>query len=150
MISDAGTPTISDPGVKIISELYEKFNNEINIIPIPGPTALISAISVSGFSSSEFIFYGFLPHKKGREKIFKEIAVNKKTSIFYESPHRLMKSLESLIEFCEENKEIFIARELTKIYEHKIKNKVVDIKKYFKNNPDKIKGEFVVVVKGIK
>ena len=148
LISDAGTPTISDPGVKIISELREKFQSDIEIIPIPGPTALISAISVSGFPASEFIFYGFLPHKKGRETIFREIAESKKTSIFYESPHRFLKALNSIFEICGPERKIFIARELTKIYEEKRYGSVEEVKKYFEENENKVKGEFVIVVSG--
>ena len=146
LISDAGTPTISDPGVKIISELREKFQSEVEIIPIPGATALISAISVSGFPASEFVFYGFLPHKKGRETIFKEIAENNKTSVFYESPHRLLKALGSLEKFCGSERKIFVARELTKIYEEKRWGSVEEVKKYFSENPEKIRGEFVICV----
>ena len=148
LISDAGTPTISDPGVKIISELREKFQSEIEIIPVPGATALISALSVSGFPASEFIFYGFLPHKKGRETIFKEIAENPKTSVFYESPHRFLKALDSLEKFCGLERKIFIARELTKIHEEKRYGSVEEVKKYFSENPDKVRGEFVICVQG--
>ena len=148
LISDAGTPTISDPGVKIISELREKYQSDIDIIPIPGPTALISAISVSGFLASEFVFYGFLPQKKGRETIFKEIGENNKTSIFYESPHRLLKALNSLEKFCGPERKIFVARELTKIYEEKRYGSVEEVKKYFEENQNKIKGEFVICVEG--
>ena len=146
LISDAGTPTISDPGVKIISELREKYQSDIDIIPVPGPTALISAISVSGFLASEFVFYGFLPQKKGRETIFKEIGENNKTSIFYESPHRILKALSSLEKFCGQERKIFVARELTKIYEEKRYGSVAEVKKYFEENPNKIKGEFVICV----
>ena len=107
LISDAGTPTISDPGMKIVEQIYEEFpeeieNGKIKIEPIPGASAVLSAISVSGFTASEFIFYGFLPHKKGRETIFTEISENKKTSVFYESPNSLEKALNSLEKFCEE------------------------------------------------
>ncbi|MCK5588796.1 MAG: 16S rRNA (cytidine(1402)-2'-O)-methyltransferase [Candidatus Pacebacteria bacterium] len=150
LISDAGTPTISDPGVKIVSDLYKEFGNnpEIEIIPIPGASAVLSALSVSGFPSSEFIFYGFLPHKKGRETIFKEITENKKTSVFYESPHRLTKALDSLEKFCEKDREIFVARELTKMYEEKIRGGVKEVKEFFDKNSKKIRGEFVIVVSG--
>ena len=152
LVSDAGTPTISDPGVKIVSDLYQEFadrkvsNPDIEIIPIPGASAVLSALSVSGFPASEFIFYGFLPHKKGRQTIFKEIAENKKTSVFYESPHRLMKALKSLIEFCGDNRQIFVARELTKIYEQKVRGSVKEVKEYFENNSEKVRGEFVLIV----
>ncbi len=152
LVSDAGTPTISDPGVKIVQDLYDTFGDnldEIEIIPIPGASAVLSALSVSGFSSSEFVFYGFLPHKKGRQTIFKEIAENKKTSVFYESPHRLMKALNSLEEFCREDRKIFVARELTKIYEEKRRGSVKEVKEFFEANSGKVRGEFVIVVKGI-
>ncbi len=146
LISDAGTPTISDPGVKIISELREKFESNIEILPVPGATALISAISVSGFSASEFVFYGFLPHKKGRETIFKEISESKKTSVFYESPHRIMKALNSLEKFCGLDRKIFIAREITKLYEESRWGDIEEVKKYFQENENKIRGEFVICV----
>ncbi len=152
LVSDAGTPTISDPGVKIVSDLYQEFgdNPEIEIIPIPGASAVLSALSVSGFPSSEFVFYGFLPHKKGRQTIFKEITENKKTSVFYESPHRLLKAINSLEEFCGDDRKIFVARELTKIYEQKIRGSIKEVKEYFEKNNDKIRGEFVIVVSSLK
>ncbi len=151
LISDAGTPTISDPGVKIVSEIQEHFKEEIedkiiDIIPIPGASAVLSALSVSGFTASEFIFYGFLPHKKGRQSIFKEISKNTKTSVFYESPNRMEKALLSMIEFCGEDKKIFVAREITKLYEEKIFGTALEVKKYFEENSKKIRGEFVIVV----
>lgn len=151
LISDAGTPTISDPGMKIVEQIYEEFSEEIKkgdlkIEPIPGASAVLSAISVSGFTASEFIFYGFLPHKKGRETIFKEIAENKKTSVFYESPNRLEKALDSLEKFCGEGRGIFVARELTKMYEEKVRGTVLEVQNFFKKNPEKIRGEFVIVV----
>src|SRR3989304_10154524 len=96
LVSDAGTPTISDPGVLLVSQVKEKFGQEVSIVPIPGPSAVISALSASGLPSSDFLFLGFLPHKKGRETLFKEIAVSKRTVVFYESPHRILKTLESL------------------------------------------------------
>lgn len=148
LISDAGTPTISDPGVKIISELREKFLSDIEIIPIPGATALISAISVSGFPASEFVFHGFLPHKKGRETLFKEIAESKRTSVFYESPHRLMKALNSLEKICGPERKIFVARELTKLFEEKRFGSVQEVKEFFEKNEGKVRGEFVVIVSG--
>jgi 16S rRNA (cytidine1402-2'-O)-methyltransferase len=85
-------------------------------VPIPGATAVITALSASGFPTHEFTFLGFLPHKKGRETIFKEIAISKRTYVFYESPHSILKTFESLTQFCPEKK-VCIARELTKIYE---------------------------------
>ena len=146
LVSDAGTPSISDPGVKILSILRERFGEEIEIIPIPGATAFVTALSVSGISSSTFVFYGFLPHKKGREKIFKEIAELDKVAVFYESPNRVLKSLESLLAFCNPERKVFVARELTKIYEEKKLLTLKEAKEYFQKNKDKVKGEFVLIL----
>lgn len=148
LVSDAGTPCISDPGVLIVSQIREHFNNEIQIIPIPGASALISALSVSGIPSSEFTFLGFLPHKKGRETIFKEIADSSRTSVFYESPHRFMKTLASLEKHLDATRIIVIGRELTKVFEQILTGTPREIIKYFENNKDKMRGEFVVIVSG--
>ena len=147
LVSDAGTPTISDPGVMLIQIIKSELP-EIKIISIPGASALISALSISGIPSSQFIFYGFLPHKKGRETLFKEIAQNDKTSIFYESPHRIEKTLESLVKHLDgnEKKKVVVARELTKIFEQIVEGTATEVQDYFKNNPDKVRGEFVVIV----
>lgn len=144
LVSDAGTPAISDPGSMLVSKIRENFP-EIQIIAIPGPSALTSALSVSGLPSSEFLFLGFLPHKKGRETLFKEISASERTVVFYESPHRIMKSLESLKKFVGERK-IVIAREISKIYEQIVSGTPVEVEDYFEKNVDKIRGEFVVMV----
>lgn len=144
LVSDAGTPTISDPGSLLISQIRERFN-DVEIIPIPGASALITALSATGIHNHEFIFLGFLPHKKGRETIFKEISASDRTFVFYESPHRIIKTLESLNTFCADKK-VTIARELTKIYEQFLKGNSKELLEYFENNPDKIRGEFVVIV----
>ena len=120
---------------------------EAEIIPIPGPSALATAISVSGLDTSEFVFLGFLPNKKGRETLFREMAESKRTTIFYESPHRTMKALESLHKFIPDRK-IVITRELTKIFEQIVSGTPAEVLKYFTDHPDKIKGEFVVLVSG--
>ncbi len=144
LVSDAGTPTISDPGSVLVSEIRKNFPDS-EIIAIPGPSALTSALSISGLPSSEFTFLGFLPHKKGRETLFKEIAVTERTVVFYESPHRILKTLESLNKFVGERK-IVIGRELTKVFEQIISGKPRDITEYFEKNKDKVRGEFVVMV----
>jgi 16S rRNA (cytidine1402-2'-O)-methyltransferase len=153
LVSDAGTPCISDPGSILVREVREKFGNEVKIIPIPGASALVSALSVSGLPTSEFVFIGFLPHKKGRETIFKEIAVSERTFAFYESPHRIMKTLDSLVEHIGKdaglNRRVVIARELTKIYEEIVSGNAVEVRDYFLNNKDKIRGEFVVMIEGL-
>ncbi len=146
MVSDAGTPTISDPGVLLISQIKEKFGDTVNIVPIPGPSAVISALCASGMPASEFLFLGFLPHKKGRETLFKEITLSKRTTAFYESPHRILKSLNSLKEHLEDDRKVTIARELTKIHEQIISGTPEELATYFESNPDKVRGEFVVVV----
>lgn len=146
LVSDAGTPTISDPGVMLVREIKEKMP-EVKIVTLPGASAVVSALSISGLLSSEFVFYGFLPHKKGRETLFKEIAENDKTSVFYESPHRILKTLESLQKHCEERK-VVVARELTKIFEEVREGTASDLIEFFNENPDKVRGEFVVMVEG--
>ncbi len=148
LVSDAGTPTISDPGCLLVAQVREKFGDIIEIISIPGPSAVLAALSVSGFPSSEFIFLGFLPHKKGRETLFKEIAVSKRTVVFYESPHRMEKTLASLAEHLEPERKILVAREITKIYEENVQGTLLEVVKYFLDHPDHIRGEFVVVVEG--
>lgn len=144
LVSDAGTPTISDPGSVLIAKIKERFP-EIEIIVIPGPSAVISALSISGLPASDFTFLGFLPHKKGRETLFKEIAESKRVMVFYESPHRILKSLDSLKKFCP-HKKVVIARELTKIFEQVVFGTPTEVEKYFLDNSDKVKGEFVVLV----
>lgn len=144
LVSDAGTPTISDPGSLLVSQIKQNCS-EVEIIVIPGPSAVISALSISGMSVAEFTFLGFLPHKKGRETLFKEIATSERLMVFYESPHRIVKTLESLNKFSP-NKKVTIARELTKIYEQIVSGTVSEVQKYFNDNPDKVRGEFVVMV----
>ncbi len=146
LVSDAGTPTISDPGILLVQQVREEFSNDVTIVAIPGPSALISALSIGGVTSAQFTFYGFLPHKKGRETIFKEIANSKRTSVFYESPHRIIKTLDSLKEHLKENRKVAVARELTKIYEEVVQGSIGEVRAYFDNDPDKIRGEFVVIV----
>lgn len=147
LVSDAGTPTISDPGVLLVSQIKEKFGGKVKIEPIPGASAVISALSASGIPSSEFLFLGFLPHKKGRETLFKEIAETKRPVAFYESPHRIMKTLESLNKYTPE-RNVVIGRELTKIHEEFPEGTSAELLEYFNKNKEKIRGEFVVIVSG--
>ena len=147
LVSDAGTPGISDPGAMLISKIKEDtyMRDPVNVIPIPGASAVITALSASGLPTHEFTFLGFLPHKKGRETLFKEIAQAKRTMVFYESPHRILKTLESLVKFCP-NKKVCVARELTKIYEEFQTGTPAEILEYFNKNKDKVRGEFTVIV----
>lgn len=146
LVSDAGTPTISDPGVMLI-EMIKKELPEVKVISVPGASALTAALSVSGVPSPQFTFYGFLPHKKGRETIFQEILKTRgRTSCLYESPHRIMKTLESLAKVLPNDRKVIIARELTKMFEEVVGGTASEVLNYFKSNPDKVRGEFVVIV----
>lgn len=150
LISDAGMPTISDPGSLLIQKIYEKIDSglEAKIKVIPGATAFASAFALSGFTGNKFIFYGFLPHKKGRETLFKEIENNNYISIFYESVHRIEKTIDYLEKILKEDRLLIIVKELTKIHEEVVRGNASFIKEYFKKYKDKIKGEFVIVVDG--
>jgi 16S rRNA (cytidine1402-2'-O)-methyltransferase len=149
LVSDAGTPTISDPGSFLISKIREELPDTL-FVPIPGPTAVATALSASGFPASDFLFLGFLPHKKGRQTIFKEIGVTDRTVVFYESPHRFLKALESLKEIIQPTRKIAVARELTKIYEEIRVGTVEEIISYYIEHPDKVRGEFVMIVSAHK
>jgi 16S rRNA (cytidine1402-2'-O)-methyltransferase len=145
LVSDAGTPGISDPGALLVSQIKEHLRDDIEVVPIPGPTALITALSGSGLPTHEFTFLGFLPHKKGRETLFKEIRDSKRTVVFYESTHRILKTLESLQKFCPD-KRVCVARELTKIYEEFKTGSPAEVLEYFQKNIEKQRGEFTVIV----
>jgi len=143
LVTDAGTPGISDPGNILVEAAY---SNAIPVLCVPGPSALTAALSVSGFPTDRFVFHGFLPHKKGRQTLLKEISESKKTSVFFESTHRIEKALEQLKEYLSTDREIFIARELTKKFETHYRGNIENVSNELKK--DSIKGEFVVVVRG--
>lgn len=147
LVSDAGTPTISDPGSKLVSDIREQLP-EVSIESVPGASAVTAALSIAGVAAPEFIFLGFLPHKKGRETLFKEIGGQERTTIFYESPHRILKALQSLTDFAPEKK-ITIVRELTKIHEEVVKGDASELLDFFTQNEEKVRGEFVVIVEGL-
>lgn len=144
LVSDAGTPAVSDPGSLLVKKVREELP-EMPILSVPGPSALTSAFSTSGIVGGEFTFLGFLPHKKGRETLFKEIAASERPYIFYESPHRLVKTLESLVKFAPE-KQVQVAKEITKIFEQYTLGTPQEVLEYFNKNQDKVRGEFVVLV----
>ena len=145
LISDAGTPSISDPGYLIVKMCID---NNIDVECLPGPTALIPALVISGLPSERFTFEGFLPVKKGRKTRLQELSSEKRTMIFYESPYKLYKTLEDFYEYFGPEREISISKELTKIFEYTQRGKIKDIIDSYKNK--KLKGEFVIVVKGLK
>jgi 16S rRNA (cytidine1402-2'-O)-methyltransferase len=141
LITDAGTPCISDPGFLLTREAI---NKGINISCLPGPTALIPALVMSGLPSESFIFEGFLPRKKGRKSKIKEIASNSKTTIIYESPFRILKTLNELFEHTEKERFVTISREISKIYEETFRGTLQDaINEY---SGKKLKGEFVICI----
>jgi len=146
LVSDAGTPGISDPGGKLI-ELAIKQCSNLMIVPVPGPSALTAAASVSGFFMDRFLFLGFPPNKNKRKKFFEEIINSKYPIIFYESPYRILRTLEELENRNSELK-IMVARELTKKFETIYRGTIKEVIKKIKK--DKIKGEFVVVVQNKK
>lgn len=145
LVSDAGTPCISDPGVMLIAELKKEFGNDLVVSPIPGASALISALSASGVPAHEFTWLGFVPHKKGRETFFKGVATIQHTVIFYESVHRVIKTLESLSMIIPHRK-ITVAREITKMFEEFISGTASEVYDHFSKYPEIIRGEFVIIV----
>lgn len=143
LITDAGTPGISDPGAVVISRAIEE---DIDIIPLPGPSALITALSVSGLNTEEFTFIGFLPVKQSqRKKKLLELSSERRTLVFYEAPHRILQTLNDMLEVFGDRK-VCIARELTKIFEEVLRGKLSNIIEKLENS--KIAGEYVIVVEG--
>jgi 16S rRNA (cytidine1402-2'-O)-methyltransferase len=146
IVSDAGMPGICDPGEDIVRSVKSE---GIDMICVPGACAAITALVSSGLTSSSFVFEGFLPKKKiDREKILLEISKNEKTTIVYESPKRLKKLLQELLEFCGGDREIMVARELTKKFEEHVGNNINNVIEFFRDKD--IIGEITVVIKGIK
>lgn len=146
LVSDAGTPCISDPGVMLVANVYKEFKEDAKVVVVPGASALVSALSGSGISSASFTFLGFLPHKKGRQTLFKEIADSKYPAVFYESSHRILKALESLHEVLGEGRTVVVARELTKKFEEFLRGTPSEILDILTTIKEKQKGEFVVIV----
>jgi len=145
LISDAGTPSISDPGYLIVKMCID---NNIDVECLPGPTALIPALAISGLPSERFTFEGFLPVKKGRKTRLQELSLEKRTMIFYESPYKLYKTLKDFYDYFGPDREISISKELTKIFENTKRGKIKEIIDTYENK--KLKGEFVIVAKGLK
>ncbi len=145
LVSDAGTPAISDPGFLLVRTCIE---NDIDVETLPGATAFIPALVNSGIPSDRFIFEGFLPQKKGRQKKISRLADEERTIVFYESPYRIVKMLTQLIDYMGPDRQGAIARELSKIHEEIIRGTLQELLNHFtENNP---KGEFVIVIEGKK
>jgi 16S rRNA (cytidine1402-2'-O)-methyltransferase len=143
LVSDAGTPGISDPGNQLIEFLRSNLKN-IEIVPIPGVSAMTAIASVAGINMSKFSFLGFPPHKKGRETFFRGVAESKYPVIYFESVHRVLKNFELLATFKPDAK-LIVGRELTKMFEEVVRGSVDEVLEYYKNNCDKVKGEFVII-----
>lgn len=146
LVTDAGTPGISDPGSALVREVRDRLAGEVRVVPIPGVAAVTTALSAAGIPTDSFIFLGFLPHKKGRQTLFEEIATSDRTVVFYESPHRIQKTLTSLVEHLADDRRVIVARELTKIYESFVEGSAQEVMAHFVAHPDEIRGEFVVLV----
>ncbi len=143
LISDAGTPAISDPGFYLVREAVK---NEIAVECLPGATAFVPALVNSGFPTDRFCFEGFLPLKKGRQTRYKFLADEERTIILYESPHRFLKTLEEMITYFGADRQISVSRELTKMFEETVRGTVTEVKTYFGTHS--VKGEFVMCVAG--
>ncbi|MFN3315430.1 MAG: 16S rRNA (cytidine(1402)-2'-O)-methyltransferase [Raineya sp.] len=143
MVSDAGTPAISDPGFLLVRVCLE---NNIQVECLPGATAFVPALVKSGLPTDKFVFEGFLPHKKGRQTRLQLLAEEERTIVFYESPYRLLKTLEQLIEYCGTDRKCSVSRELTKIYEETFNGTLQEAFQYFSQKG--VKGEFVLILAG--
>jgi len=144
LVSDAGTPGISDPGFLLLRACIEQ---EIEVECLPGPTAVIPALVVSGFPTDKFVFEGFLPHKKGRQTKIQEICKEERTTVLYESPHRIQKMLVQFKEFIHPKRQIAVVRELSKFYEEIWRGNIDELLQ--KSQEKELKGEIVVVVSAI-
>lgn len=141
-ISDAGMPVISDPGYELVQECIK---NDIPVVPLPGASAFTTALIASGFDAQPFAYYGFLPRKAGEQKpFFEQMNEARATSIFYEAPHRLAKTLKNMATVFDSNRQIVAARELTKIHEEFVRGTITELNDYFEENAPR--GEFVILV----
>lgn len=143
LITDAGTPGVNDPGGVLIARALDRFGAALKVVPIPGPSALITAASISGFPMDLFLFLGFPPHKKGRQTFFERVAAHEDSVIFYESPHRIMKALQTLAERQPQRK-IVVARELTKQFETITRGTAAEVASALAATAPR--GEYVVIV----
>lgn len=146
LVSDAGTPTISDPGATLVALAREQFTDTVRIEAVPGVSAVTGALSIAGVHADSFLFLGFPPHKKGRKTFFDTLATEEYTTVFYESPHRIVKALSALTERLPETKTVTVVRELTKIHEEVVSGTAGQVLIHFQEHPDTVRGEFVVIV----
>lgn len=148
LVSDAGTPGISDPGGKLIQAVLEKLGGEAQIESVPGPSAVTAALSISGIPTDKFVFLGFPPHKKGRQKFIRKIIESEWPAVVYESKHRIIKFLEELNKLADKDNltSVVVVRELSKMHETVYRGSLESIKEKIQNDPNAQKGEFVVII----
>ena len=145
LISDAGTPGISDPGYLLV---HEALKEGVKVECLPGPTALIPALVQSGLPSDRFVFEGFLPPKKGKQGRLKQMAEESRTTVFYESPHKIIKTLGQMLPYFGSERKLAVVRELSKKFESNFRGSVEEALHFFEEHPPK--GEFVIIVEGTK
>jgi 16S rRNA (cytidine1402-2'-O)-methyltransferase len=143
LITDAGTPGISDPGFLLVRECVK---NDIQLECLPGATAFVPALVKSGIPTDSFVFEGFLPQKKGRQTAFKRLAEETRTMVIYESPYRLVKTLEDIADYMGKDRVVSVSREISKLHEETKNGFVEDVLKYYKDKG--VKGEIVIVISG--
>jgi 16S rRNA (cytidine1402-2'-O)-methyltransferase len=144
LVTDAGTPAVSDPGAHFVAELVRAIGSDAKVVPIPGVSAVTALLSVSGLPADSFAFFGFPPHKKGRNGFWKEVAACPLTAVFYESPHRVEKAMVELKANLAPERKLVIGRELTKMFESVRRGTVAEAEELLKTEP--IKGEYVIAV----
>lgn len=145
LVTDAGTPGVSDPGGVVVAAAYDA---GLRVLAVPGPSAVTAALSVSGLPSDQFRFLGFIPHKKGRETALRQVVESDQTVVFFESPHRFMKTLDRLRELLPTDRIVVVVRELTKQFEEVVRGSSQYVFDCFADSPGKVRGEFAVVVSG--
>lgn len=147
LISDAGTPAISDPGFLLVREAIK---NDIPVCCLPGATAFVPALVMSGLPSDAFVFEGFLPVKKGRQTKLRSLADEQRTIVCYESPHRLPKTLAEFVDYFGAERPASVSREISKVYEETIRGTLSELKNHFDAHPETVRGEFVICVQGAR
>lgn len=145
LVSDAGTPAISDPGMRLVEAAHQA---GIVVVSVPGPSAVTAALSIAGLRADEFSFFGFVPRKKGRETFFHTVLESPRTVVFYESPHRFEKTIHALADLLPDDRTVVVCREITKQFESVVRGSATFVANYFTEHDDEIRGEFTVVVSG--
>lgn len=146
LVTDAGTPAVSDPGARLVALVADRLGDSVSIVPLPGPSAVIALLSVAGLVGSEYCFLGFLPQKKGRIARFKKLAESSVTTVFYESPHRALKTLEALAAHLAPAQRVVVGRELTKLHEEVRRGSATELLEHYQEHSEKLKGEWVFAV----